>query len=80
MMANIGNIISETLDNAGEKYRIAIEAFQNCLDVVNQNRAELAPQTAQAAAIGGSYRPSSESAQSAADEDDDLSLDDLDEE
>ncbi|MBR2765782.1 MAG: ATPase [Blautia sp.] len=80
MMANIGSILSDTLDNAGEKYRVAIEALQGCLDVVNQNRAELAPQTAQAAAIGSTYHSSSEQTQTDQDDDDDLSLDDLPEE
>ena len=32
------------------------KALQSCLDVVNHNRQELAPQTAQAAAISNSYR------------------------
>ena len=56
MMANIGSVLSETLDDAGGKYRGFIDALQSCLDVVNHNRQELAPQTAQAAAISGSYQ------------------------
>lgn len=43
------------------------------MDVVNHNRQELAPQTAQAAAISGSYQPSDAETTK---EDDDL-LDDL---
>ncbi len=56
MMANIGSVLSDTLDDAGGKYRGFIDALQSCLDVVNHNRQELAPQTAQAAAISGSYQ------------------------
>ena len=48
---------SDTRD-AGGKYKSSIEALQTCLDVVNQNRQELAPQTAQAAAITGTYHDS----------------------
>ncbi len=55
MMATIASILSQTLEDAGGKYRVFIEALQNCLDVVNQNRQELAPQTAQAAAMSNAY-------------------------
>ena len=55
MMANIGNVLNTTLDDAGVKYKSFIDALQSCVDVVNHNRQELAPQTAQAAAITGSY-------------------------
>lgn len=88
MMANIGAILQDTLDDAGEKYRSAIDALQNYLNVVNQNRAELAPQTAQAAAISGTYHaaqqeaePAAPKQQSALDDMDDLdsTLADLDE-
>ena len=48
-----------------------IDSLQSCLDVVNHNRQELAPQTAQAAAITGSYHDND-----GAKDDDDL-LDDL---
>ena len=56
MMANIGNLVSNTLEDAGEKYKVFIDSLQSCLDVVNQNRRELAPQTAQAAAISGNLQ------------------------
>ena len=65
MMANIGSVLNTTLEDAGVKYKTFIDSLQSCLDVVNHNRQELAPQTAQAAAITG-----------AKDDDDDL-LDDL---
>ena len=71
MMANIGSVLNETLEDAGGKYKAFIDALQSCLDVVNHNRQELAPQTAQAAAISGSYQES--------DDEDDSLLDDLDE-
>lgn len=56
MMANIGSVLAQTLEDAGGKYKGFIEALQGCLEVVNHNRQELAPQTAQAAAMTNSYR------------------------
>ena len=73
MMANIGSVLNQTLEDAGGKYKGFIEALQSCLEVVNHNRQELAPQTAQAAAITGSYHENTE------DHDDDELLDDLEE-
>ena len=58
MMANIGSVLSDTLQDAGGKYQSFIDALQSCLDVVNHNRQELAPQTAQAAAMSNSYQSS----------------------
>ena len=55
MMANIGAVLNDTLEDAGGKYKGFIDSLQACLNVVNQNRQELAPQTAQAAAMTGSY-------------------------
>ena len=55
MMANIGSVLTQTLEDAGGKYKGFIDSLQSCLDVVNLNRQELAPQTAQAAAMTGSY-------------------------
>ena len=57
MMANIGSVLTQTLEDAGGKYKGFIDALQACMDVVNHNRQELAPQTAQAAAMSGSYQP-----------------------
>ena len=57
MMANIGSLLTQTLEDAGGKYKGFIDALQACMDVVNHNRQELAPQTAQAAAMSGSYQP-----------------------
>lgn len=56
MMANIESVLSNTLEDAGGKYRGFLDSLQSCLDVVNQNRQELAPQTAQAAAMSGSIK------------------------
>ena len=71
-VANIGSVLNTTLEDAGVKYKTFIDSLQSCLDVVNHNRQELAPQTAQAAAITGSYHDND----GAKDDDDDL-LDDL---
>ena len=68
MMANIGSVLNTTLEDAGVKYKTFIDSLQSCLDVVNHNRQELAPQTAQAAAITGSYHDND----GAKDDDDDL--------
>jgi len=38
MLANIEAIIQETLENAGGKYGIFLEALQSCAGVVTQNR------------------------------------------
>ena len=51
MLANIGSIITQTLDDAGNKFSDMFRTLQDVQTVVNQNRAELAPQTAQAAAM-----------------------------
>ncbi len=85
MMSNIGNLLSDTLDDAGGKYHNFIDSLQSCLDVVNQNRQELAPQTAQAAAMSSSYTvpDDAEPVLPPMDEEDDADLaddvDDLDE-
>ena len=73
MMANIASVLNQTLEDAGGKYKTFIDSLQSCLEVVNHNRQELAPQTAQAAAITGSYHE--EPAREA--EDDGSLLDDL---
>lgn len=51
MLANIGAVITQTLDDAGNKFSDMFRTLQDVQGVVNQNRAELAPQTAQAAAM-----------------------------
>jgi cell division septum initiation protein DivIVA len=74
MMANIESVLTQTLDNAGERYKVFIDSLQECVSVVNHNRQELAPQTAQAAAMSGSSYHEEE------EELDDALLDDLEEE
>jgi cell division septum initiation protein DivIVA len=74
MMANIESVLTQTLDNAGERYKVFIDSLQECVSVVNHNRQELAPQTAQAAAISNSSYHEEE------EELDDALLDDLEEE
>lgn len=74
MLANIEAIIQETLDNAGGKYGMFLDALQSCAGVVTQNRKELAPQTAQAAAISNSY----EKVSAPKEEEKEEKLDDLD--
>lgn len=77
MMENIEAVLTQTLEDAGVKYKMFIESLQECLAVVNHNRQELAPQTAQAAAMSGSA-PAFEEPASYDDEDlDDVLLDDL---
>lgn len=80
MLANIEAIIQETLENAGGKYGIFLEALQSCAGVVTQNRKELAPHTAQAAAMSSSYNTASASLEEEPEEEEEEldELDDLD--
>ena len=55
MMANIQAVLNSTLDDAGNKYKIFMDSLSSCSEVVTANRRELAPQTAQAAAISNSF-------------------------
>lgn len=77
MLANIEAIIQETLENAGGKYGIFLEALQSCAGVVTQNRKELAPQTAQAAAMSSSYATAPAAAEEEPEEEE-AELDELD--
>ncbi len=79
MMANMGAILSDTLGDAGSKYKDFIDSLQGCLDIVNRNRQELAPQTAQAAAMSNSYRNAAPVEEDIASPEDEALLDDLDE-
>ena len=69
-----GSVLTQTLEDAGGKYKGFIDALQACMDVVNHNRQELAPQTAQAAAISNTFQDDDSS--SITKEDEDL-LDDI---
>lgn len=44
LMGNMGQIASSMLENAAGKYNEFVQALQASLDVIRQNRAELAPQ------------------------------------
>ena len=52
MLANLGNIMGGTLEDAGTKYNAFVESLQSAYNTVKQNRAELAPQTQQSALAG----------------------------
>ena len=49
LMANMSQIASSMLENATGKYSEFVQALQSSLDVIKQNRAELAPQLSQGA-------------------------------
>ena len=44
MMANMGQIMANTLEDAGSKYNEFVRSLQASLDVINRNRSELQPQ------------------------------------
>lgn len=44
MLANLSNIMTTTLNDAGEKYKGFVESLTSCYNTVVQNRSELAPQ------------------------------------
>ncbi len=50
MLANLSDLMGSTLEEAGARYKAFSETLEAAYNTVNQNRAELAPQTAQAAA------------------------------
>lgn len=62
LLENIGSIVSNTLDDAGVKYRQTIDALTSTLELIQQNRSELAPQTNSQVSMGSSYGASAESA------------------
>ena len=43
MLANLENIMSHTIDTAGEKYNTFLNSIQSCYDIVNKNRRVLSP-------------------------------------
>ena len=49
MLENLETIMSHTLDSAGQKYNNFINSIQSCLEIVQKNRSELAPETAPSA-------------------------------
>lgn len=44
MLANLSNIMTTALNDAGEKYNSFVESLTSCYNTVVQNRSELAPQ------------------------------------
>ncbi len=44
MLENLQKIMDHTIESAGQKYNNFLNSIQSCLDVVNKNRAELAPE------------------------------------
>ncbi len=51
MLANLQTIMSNTLGDAGERYKAFMSSLQDAYEVVTQNRGELAPQVGQAASV-----------------------------
>lgn len=47
MMANMGQLANNMLEDAAAKYNDFVQALRNSLEVINQNRAELSPQLVQ---------------------------------
>ncbi len=43
MLVNLEQIMSSTINDAGEKYRAFVNSIQSCYDVVTRNRSELNP-------------------------------------
>ena len=46
MLANLSNIMTTALNDAGEKYNSFVESLTSCYNTVVQNRSELSPQSA----------------------------------
>lgn len=67
MLANLSQIMSTTLSDTGEKYNAFIGSLQSCYDVVNKNRSELAPQTAQVSGAASSEEGDADDYESDAD-------------
>ncbi len=47
MLANLGNILGATIEDAGAKYNAMLSSLQSAYNTVKQNRQELSPQTQQ---------------------------------
>lgn len=84
MLANLGNILGSTIDDAGAKYNSLIQSLNSAYSIVKQNRQELAPQTQQGGAAQASdsssgssysddhYEPDSDDDYDDDDDDDDI--------
>ncbi|MDO4478338.1 MAG: ATPase [Lachnospiraceae bacterium] len=51
MLANLGDLMGSTLEDAGNKYKAFIDSLQGFYNTVNQNRAELNPQAGTASYV-----------------------------
>ena len=60
MLANLSNIMTTALNDAGEKYNSFVESLTSCYNTVVQNRSELSPQGAQEEVVVPEYDPASE--------------------
>ena len=78
LMGNMGQIASSMLENAAGKYNEFVQALQASLDVIRQNRAELAPQL-QCAPAPQSAAPVQETVQNDYQEDSQTEYEDDDE-
>lgn len=52
MLANLGNVLGTTIDDATSRYNALITSLQGAFNTVKQNRQELAPQTQKSAPAG----------------------------
>jgi cell division septum initiation protein DivIVA len=77
MLANLGNILGTTIDDAGSRYSALMESLQSAFNVIKQNRQELSPTTAQSMPIDDEDEDIEEPADDYDFEDDD-DFDDLD--
>ncbi len=73
MLANLGNLLGTTIDDAGSRYNALMSSLQSAFNTVKQNRQELSPQTQQSTAA-----PSQPSVTTVSDDDFDLDDDDFD--
>lgn len=78
MMANMGQIASDMLQDAAGKYNEFVHTLQASLDVINRNRAELAPQLSQGAGAPASQEAPVSAPEETYEPDDDYEDDDLD--
>lgn len=75
MMANLGQIVGTTMEDAAARYNEFVRALQSSMDIINRNRSELQPQMSDSTMT---QDPAQAMEQSIANDDDD-DLDDFDE-
>lgn len=79
MLANLGNVLGTTIDDATSRYNALITSLQGAFNTVKQNRQELAPQT-QKSVPQGSAQPADDTETDDYDLDEDYDSDIDDEE